>query len=173
MAVMDTASTADLERSGTAGAGAETAAAPAPRRDAADKNPAGRHAHRAGRALDAGAAVAAYWAACAARDWTGFGELLAAEVVYDLPQSRERIHGRDRFVRFNAEYPGDWELTVERIIGATGTAASWVRLRAGDKDLPAASFFDFDEAGLIVRITEFWPEPYDPPAGREHLAERY
>jgi hypothetical protein len=24
---------------------------------------------------------------------------------------------------------------------------------------------------LIARITDFWPEPYDPPAGREHLVE--
>lgn len=173
MAVMDTASTADLERAGTAGAGAETAAAPAPRRDSAGETPAGHHADRAGRALDAGAAVAAYWAACAARDWTSFGELLAAEVVYDLPQTRERIHGRDRFVRFNAEYPGDWELTVERVIGGAGTAASWILMRVGDEELSAASFFDLDETGLIVRITEFWPEPYEPPAGREHLAERY
>ena len=28
-------------------------------------------------------------------------------------------------------------------------------------------------AGLIARITDFWPEPYDPPARRVGLAERY
>jgi hypothetical protein len=27
--------------------------------------------------------------------------------------------------------------------------------------------------GLISHISDFWPVPYDPPAGREHLTERY
>jgi hypothetical protein len=30
-----------------------------------------------------------------------------------------------------------------------------------------------DEDGRIVRITDFWPDPYEPPAGRAHLAGRY
>ncbi|WP_158554121.1 hypothetical protein [Micromonospora deserti] len=38
---------------------------------------------------------------------------------------------------------------------------------------PATGFFDLDDAGAIRTITEFWPEPYDPPAGRGHLVERY
>ena len=25
----------------------------------------------------------------------------------------------------------------------------------------------------ITRITDFWPEPYEPPSGREHLVERW
>ncbi|MBY8872547.1 nuclear transport factor 2 family protein [Micromonospora sp. PLK6-60] len=38
--------------------------------------------------------VLAYWAACEDRDWARFGALLAEDVVYDLPQTRERIRGR-------------------------------------------------------------------------------
>jgi hypothetical protein len=30
-----------------------------------------------------------------------------------------------------------------------------------------------DAAGRIARITDFWPEPYEPPAGRAHLTERF
>jgi len=30
-----------------------------------------------------------------------------------------------------------------------------------------------DWDGLITRVTDFWPEPYEPPPGREHLVERY
>ncbi|MBA3800263.1 MAG: nuclear transport factor 2 family protein, partial [Geodermatophilaceae bacterium] len=40
------------------------------------------------------------------RDWVGFAAVLHPEVVYEIPQSRERIRGRDRYVRFNREYPG-------------------------------------------------------------------
>lgn len=34
-------------------------------------------------------------------------------------------------------------------------------------------FFELDEDGLISRITDFWPEPYELPASRAHLVERY
>ena len=53
-----------------------------------------------------------------ARDWDAWAGLLHPAVVYEIPQSRERIRGRDR-------------------------------------------------------VTDFWPEPYEPPPGREHLAERW
>jgi len=36
--------------------------------------------------------------------WAG---LLHPAVVYEIPQSRERIRGRDRYLQFNQEYPGD------------------------------------------------------------------
>jgi len=26
---------------------------------------------------------------------------------------------------------------------------------------------------LITQVTDFWPEPYEPPPGREHLVERW
>ena len=47
-----------------------------------------------------------------ARDWGAWSALLADDVVYEMPQTRERI-------------------------------------------------------------TDYWPEPYEPPSGREHLAERW
>lgn len=39
--------------------------------------------------------VTAYWAAAEARDWPEFGTLLADDVVYRNPQTRELVHGRD------------------------------------------------------------------------------
>ena len=27
--------------------------------------------------------------------------------------------------------------------------------------------------GLISKITDYWPEPYEPRAGRDHLTERW
>ena len=45
-----------------------------------------------------------------ARDWAAWAGLLHPAVVYEIPQSRERIRGRDRYLRFNQEYPGDWHL---------------------------------------------------------------
>ena len=80
-----------------------------------------------------------------ARDWEAWTGLLHPDVVYEIPQSRERIRGRDRYLRFNQEYPGDRHVRPKVVIAD----------------------------GLITRVTDFWPEPYEPPAGREHLVERW
>ena len=37
----------------------------------------------------------------------------------------------------------------------------------------AIDVFTFDDAGLIERVDDIWPEPYEPPADRAHLTERY
>jgi hypothetical protein len=123
---------------------------------------------------DAHAVVAAYWAAAGARDWATFGGLVAEDVVYEAPQTRERVRGRDAYVRFNAEgFPGQWHLTVERIIGEGRRAASWIQMTEPGDSYPGLCFFDLDEHGQIARITDFWPTPAELPASRAHLVERY
>ena len=123
---------------------------------------------------DAGEVVAAYWAAAEARDWDKFAGLVAEHVVYEVPQTRERVRGRAAYVRFNAEgFPGDWHLEVERIAGQDRHASSWIQMTDAGQRFPGLCFFDLDEDGRIARITDFWPEPYEPPADRAHLVERY
>ncbi|MGW2084620.1 nuclear transport factor 2 family protein [Streptomyces sp. NPDC001880] len=124
---------------------------------------------------DLRAVVETYWSAADARDWDAFAATLADEVLYDLPQTRERIRGKERYLRFNREHPGDWRVRVERVVadGQGRQAAIRTRFTVGAEELPAVHFFVFDATGRISGITDFWPEPYEPPAGRGHLAERY
>lgn len=124
---------------------------------------------------DPRATVERYWTAADLRDWDAFAATLADEVLYDLPQTRERIRGKERYLSFNRQYPGDWRVSVERIVADRDGQQVAVRtlFSAGDQELPAIHFFTFDAQGLISEITDFWPEPYEPPAGREHLVERY
>ncbi|WP_327354544.1 nuclear transport factor 2 family protein [Streptomyces sp. NBC_01304] len=117
--------------------------------------------------------VEAYWAAAQARDWTAFEATLAEDVVYDLPQTRERCTGRERFVEFNREYPGDWSLKVERIVAEADQVVTWIHFTVGTEEMYGIAFFTGDAQGRITSQTDFWPEPYEPPAGREHLVERY
>jgi predicted ester cyclase len=119
--------------------------------------------------------VAAYWAAANDRDWVAFGELVAQDVVYEGPQTRERVTGRDAYLCFNIEgFPGDWHLNVVRIVGDDGHAASWIEFTNTDGSVqPGLCFFDLDGQGRIAHITDFWPDPYDLPAQRAHLVERY
>jgi ketosteroid isomerase-like protein len=123
---------------------------------------------------DARDVVAAYWAAAEARDWAGFASLVAEQVVYEVPQTHERVRGRDAYIRFNAEgFPSDWHLEVERIVGQGRHAASWIQMTDAGERYPGLCFFDLDEDGQIARITDFWPQPYELPASRTHLVERF
>ncbi|MFF1839416.1 nuclear transport factor 2 family protein [Streptomyces sp. NPDC058231] len=124
---------------------------------------------------DLRAAVETYWTAAETRDWDTFATTLAEEVLYDLPQTRERIRGKERYLRFNQEYPGDWHVRVERVVADRdgGQVAVRTLFTVGAQQMHAIHFFTGDAQGRIAAITDFWPEPYEPPAGREHLVERY
>lgn len=107
------------------------------------------------------------------RDWQGLSDLLAEDVVYEMPQSRERIRGRAALLQFNQEYPGDWHLQARRVVADGRHAAAWIDARVGDEHQDANVWLELSDDGLITRITDYWPEPYDPPTGREHLVERF
>ncbi|BCJ47422.1 hypothetical protein GCM10010168_17800 [Actinoplanes ianthinogenes] len=96
------------------------------------------------------------------RAWSSLGDrlgsLLSEDVVYEMPQTQERIRGRAAFMRFNADYPGDGHLRMRQVVADGRFAALWL---------------DVSQSGLVERITDYWPESNDPPAGREHLVERW
>jgi hypothetical protein len=106
------------------------------------------------------------------RDWVALADLLHPDVVYEIPQSRERIRGRDRYVRFNAEYPGDWHIEPVVTLGDDHDGSLLFRWTLDGESSLAIAFFEVAD-GLITKVTDFWPEPYDPPPGREHLVERW
>lgn len=105
------------------------------------------------------------------RDWDAFSTVLAEDVVYELPQTNERITGRDKYLQFNREYPGDWVLTVTRLLVDGSAAAATMNFTVGDEEMVGLVYLQVSD-GLVSRVTDFWPEPYEPPAGREHLVER-
>lgn len=106
------------------------------------------------------------------RDWQRFAAMLAEDAVYEMPQTRERVHGRDALLRFNIEYPGDWHLRVRRIVADGSMAALWLDTNVGDDRQDACVWLELSPEGLITRVVDFWPEPYEPPPGREHLVRR-
>jgi predicted ester cyclase len=118
--------------------------------------------------------VEAYWAAAEARDWAALADLVAEQVVYEAPQTRERVRGRVAYMRFNVEgFPGEWHLQVKRIVAEGHHAASWVEFSDTGDHYAGLCFFDFDEQGRIARLTDFWPAPSELPASRAHLVEHY
>jgi ketosteroid isomerase-like protein len=107
------------------------------------------------------------------RDWDAWTATMQPYVVYEIPQTRERIRGREDYLQFNREFPGDWHVRPKRIIADEEHGVVWFAWQVGDADeSDAVAFFVFRD-GLISEVTDFWPEPYDPPPGREHLVERW
>jgi len=107
------------------------------------------------------------------RDWEAWSALLDPDMVYEIPQTRERIRGRDRYLRFNREYPGDWHVRIRVVIADEENGVAWFVWEVdGEEPVDAMAFFTFS-GGLIISVTDFWPEHYQPPPGREHLVERW
>jgi ketosteroid isomerase-like protein len=107
------------------------------------------------------------------RDWSRLTGLLAEDVVYEMPQTRERIRGRAAFLQFNVDYPGDWHLRTRRVVADGHHVALWLDVRVGEERQEACVWLEISDHGVISTITDHWPEPYDPPAGLEHLVERW
>jgi hypothetical protein len=115
--------------------------------------------------------VAAFVDRLERRDWAGFAELLDEDVVYELPQTGERIRGRDHYITFNVEYPADWHLEPEIVLGDDRHGSLLFRWSVGGGSSLAVAFFEIDD-GKITKIIDLWPEPYEPPPGRQHFVER-
>ena len=113
-----------------------------------------------------------FWRLMATNDFAAVAAVLAPEFVLEWPQSNERIRGSERFAQMNREYiaHGPWRFTVRRVFGDECEAVSEVDVTDGVQRATAISFFAV-AGGKIERLVEYWPEPYDPPAGRAHLVE--
>ncbi|CAN5699287.1 nuclear transport factor 2 family protein [soil metagenome] len=119
------------------------------------------------------ATVRRYWESAEARDWAGFAETLAADVVYECPQTRERVRGREAYVRFNREFPGDWHLVIDEVVADERGAVSHASFAIGGETMTGICFFGFDAEGRVRTVRDYWPESYEAPADRAHLVERY
>jgi ketosteroid isomerase-like protein len=117
--------------------------------------------------------VSRFWAAMHANDFEAAGALLHDEYVLDWPQSGERIRGRANFVAVNAHYPaaGRWHITLDRLLAEGDQAASQVTVTDGVLRARAITFSTVRD-GLIVRQTEYWPDPFPAAAWRARWVER-
>jgi len=120
---------------------------------------------------DKAAVARAFLSSLEARDWDAWEALMTPEVVYEMPQTRERIRGRAGYRQFNVTYPGEWHLTPKVVIGDADRAVAWFTWTldddSGSDSGDAQAFFEFDADGLITQVTDFWPESYDPPPRKD------
>jgi ketosteroid isomerase-like protein len=110
--------------------------------------------------------VERFWAAMQTNDFRAVGELLHEKYVLEWPQTGEIIRGRENFPA-----AGRWSFTVERLVADAGGVATEVTVTDGSRADRAVTFSEVRD-GRILRQTEYWPDPYDPPEWRAPWVER-
>ena len=117
--------------------------------------------------------IEGFWAAMQTNDFKAASEFLHDDYVLEWPQSGERIRGRANFVAVNEHYPahGRWEFTIHGIIAEAHEVVSDVGVTDGSMTGRALTFSTIRD-GKILRQTEFWPDPFEPPDWRAQWVEK-
>lgn len=116
--------------------------------------------------------VAGFWRHANARDWDAFAALLEEAVVYEVPQTRERVRGRANYVEFNRTYPGDWRVKIVEFVVEGTRAVTVIDFLDGATAQTGITIFDC-AGGRIARVVDYWPSPYEPPKRMTPHVERY
>ncbi len=122
--------------------------------------------------MQAEAVVREFWRLMASNDFHSVTSVLSEQVVVEWPQSNERIRGAENFARMNAEYPasGPWEFRLNELVASQDKVVTQVSVSDGQQSAEPISFFTVHD-GRIVRLVEYWPEPFAPAENRRHLTE--
>ncbi len=116
--------------------------------------------------------VMQFWQTANARDWAGFAAVLAPDVIYEVPQTRERVRSAAHFVTFFSTWPGVWRADIVKLIADETSAVCTIDFVTEQGSETGIGFFEIRD-GLIVKITDYWPSPYDPPQRMTNCIERY
>lgn len=112
------------------------------------------------------AALERMFTALEAQDWEAFVDDIADGFVQDWPQSGERITGRQHCLAIYRNYPGGSpSMTPRRITGEGDVWTVETSMRYGDRAVHGIHIFEFRD-GKIVHETDYWADPFDPPAWR-------
>ncbi len=76
----------------------------------------------------------------------------------------------EEFILANSKYPGDWQITVEKLVGIGNIAISVVKvaLKEENSSFHATSFFEF-EGEKIMKLDEYWGSDDKPPQWRADM----
>lgn len=118
------------------------------------------------------AALERHWAASAAGNQDAEHEIYDDDTILEYPQSGERIRGRHNVQAQRSAHPDRPSgFVVRRIIGEGGLWVSECVITYGGRPFNTVSIMEF-QAGKVVRETQYFAEPFEPPAWRAQWVER-
>jgi hypothetical protein len=113
-----------------------------------------------------------HWACANRRDWPGFEQLLDPALRYEVPQTREYISSGAGYLDMFRTWPGQWVATVKTLVCEGAKAACVIDFTVDAEVMVGISVFEVT-AGKIVSVTDYWHEPYEPPARKSPHMKRH
>jgi hypothetical protein len=120
------------------------------------------------------AALDHHWASSASGDQTAEHDIYADDAICDYPQSGERILGRRNLQALRSHHPAKPSgFAVKRIVGS---GKLWITeytilYKETGQSLFTVSIMEF-EGNKVVHETQYFGDPFDPPAWRAQWVER-
>ncbi len=94
------------------------------------------------------------------------------DFVLEMPQSRERIRGRDPLRKMQEAFPAPAPaITLRKVTGARHVWIAEADIDYGGDRSQTVVIFELDDQGLITSETRYYPQPFEAPAWRAELAE--
>jgi len=113
-----------------------------------------------------------HWAASAAGDLETEHDIYDDDVVVEYPQSGERIISRHNIQALRGHHPSKPAgFTIRRIIGNGDLWITEYVIVYDKRPVPTVSIMEFRD-GKVIRETQYFAEPFEPPAWRAQWVER-
>jgi hypothetical protein len=117
------------------------------------------------------AALDEHWAASDANDFETEHRIYDEDAVLDYPQSGERTRGRSNIQGQRASQPNKKRFIVQRILGGGDLWVTEFILTYDAKPSYTVSIMEF-KGDKVARETQYFADPFLPPASRAQWVER-
>jgi hypothetical protein len=109
--------------------------------------------------------------AVAGKDEVAAAEIFADEAVIEWPQSGERIRGKTNIIALHEAAPVRVDVDLRRTIGGGDVWVTETTIRYdGTRPTKAVFIMEFRD-GRVIRETDYFGDPFDPPAYRRAWVE--
>lgn len=112
-----------------------------------------------------------HWTFANGRDWTQFATLLDPALQYEMPQTREYIETAEGYVDMFRTWSGKWTAIVKLLVCEDDRGVSIIDFVVGAETMTGITAFEI-ASGKIIKVTDYWPEPYEPPARQSSYMRR-
>jgi hypothetical protein len=117
------------------------------------------------------AALRRHWAASASGNQNLEHEIYDEHVICNYPQSGESIHGRGNLQNLRSHHPGHpTGFSIRRLFGSGKLWITEYTIAYQDRSFYTVSIMEF-ENDKVVRETQYFAEPFDPPGWRAQWVE--
>lgn len=111
------------------------------------------------------------WQAIQSGDLDAYEDVLADDCVQEWPQSGEVIRGKANIMAINRNYPGFPNMKVRALRGSGDLWVGEAELDYHGRRVLFSSIWELRD-GRIVRETDYFSDPFDPPQWRAQWVER-